>query len=1031
MRPSALLLVLCALCALAGRPHASFEVSIEPAAPVVEYGGSIRLTCKTTCPDSNTVGDLETSIRKHNVQFGPGQTSVELSNVTEWHSRVLCFYKCASVRKTVSVELVAYRAPEQPQLELEQWLEEGKSHNVTCSVPSVAPVRNLTVTLGQGAETLHTQTFEHDTRPSPQQVLVTHKITAQRWHHGQNITCRAQLNLEPHKLHMSSTAVPVPLSVYDFPADPELEPEIHLEVNETANVTCTIRSFFPEVHFALSLDGRPLPASVSEDGHRAVAELTVPRQGASKLLCTGHVGPKERKAQATVHVHSFPAPQLDVNMTSVSAGEEVVVQCELPTGHSPQLRLRLQPGAGHPLTHWSPSPLRWVRTAREEDDGLELTCEAVLPGTGKAPKASKSVRLAVAYGPRMDEAGCPPRQSWTEGQEAALRCSARGNPPPRVECARQGRPFPVGEPQPAARSHAGTYRCWATNRLGDVERVVEVLVECECCRSPVGCSRAGCAGAGCPKIPRPPRAAGCTADPGRAGRRGPRRGQLRHLLPQEEDPAVQAAGEAAAAGDAAHGRAPAGGEGSRFQRVGAGGPALAERSRRRGRCPLCGDRVTFGRGSGARQGHPAGLAFPQPPRARLEANTTDGRCRRGRGRGRQRRVMAGRWRRPASGPRWGTGPAPAPGVTSRPGAAMPRRGCAALPLTAMLLALFGRTAPGAAGSSFTVAVAGPSAVPYGEDALINCSTTCPPAAADGGLETSLAKGHQRQGPGWLAVQLHNITEPHVQLLCYFTCFGQRKTAALALAAYRFPDPRLAVLEPNASLHESVAVECSAAPSQPPGLQLWLRSSRGVQESGTEGRVRLELMAREEDDGLEFVCEAELAVGNQTLRKSSAPATLSISYGPRMDEAGCPPRQSWTEGQEAVLCCSARGNPPPRVECARQGRPFPVGEPQPAARSHAGTYRCWATNRLGDVERVVEVLVEYHDPPVLLAVLLTLAALAAVGLAGASYGIYYRKKKIRQYKLQEKQRQLEMQPMAGRSPEVKAAAPNGLAPAAQP
>nr|XP_013806637.1 PREDICTED: intercellular adhesion molecule 4-like [Apteryx mantelli mantelli] len=271
----------------AGRLQASFEVSIEPAAPVVEHGGSIRLTCRTTCPDPAAKGNLETSIRKHNFQSGPGETSVELINVTEWHSRVLCFYTCAGVRTTVWADLVAYRALEQPVLEPVPWMEEGESRNVTCWVPAVAPVRNLSVTLGWGAETLHTETFEHDTRLGPHRVLVTHGITARRRHHGQNVTCQAELSLEPHGPHLSSDAVPAALAVYEFPADPELDPEIHLEVNETANVTCAIRTFFPEAHFTLSLDEQPLPASVSEDGRRAVAELSLPQPGAFRLLYAG------------------------------------------------------------------------------------------------------------------------------------------------------------------------------------------------------------------------------------------------------------------------------------------------------------------------------------------------------------------------------------------------------------------------------------------------------------------------------------------------------------------------------------------------------------------------------------------------------------------------------------------------------------------------------------------------------------------------------------------------------------------------
>ncbi|NXD88786.1 ICAM5 protein, partial [Halcyon senegalensis] len=60
-----------------------------------------------------------------------------------------------------------------------------------------------------------------------------------------------------------------------------------------------------------------------------------------------------------------------------------------------------------------------------------------------------------------------------------LRCSARGNPPPSLECAKDGEPFPVGVPRPITRAHAGTYRCQATNPLGTDVRSITVVVQCE------------------------------------------------------------------------------------------------------------------------------------------------------------------------------------------------------------------------------------------------------------------------------------------------------------------------------------------------------------------------------------------------------------------------------------------------------------------------------------------------------------------------------------------------------------------------
>uniref|UniRef100_A0A8B9QGG9 Ig-like domain-containing protein n=1 Tax=Apteryx owenii TaxID=8824 RepID=A0A8B9QGG9_APTOW len=472
MRPSALLPALCALCALAGeggregpggrggpggagRPGDRAAQATAVAAPRVPHGGSIRLTCRTTCPDPAAKGNLETSIRKHNFQSSPGETSVELINVTEWHSRA---GRVPGMPSPSGCSPAG--ALEQPVLEPVPWMEEGESRNVTCWVPAVAPVRNLSVTLGWGAETLHTETFEHDARLGPHRVLVTHGITARRWHHGRNVTCQAELSLEPHGPHLSSDAVPAALA---FPADPELDPEIHLEVNETANVTCAIHTFFPEAHFTLSLDEQPLPASVSEDGRRAVAELSLPQPGAFRLLCAGRVGPKERRAQATVHVYSecperphrvLPLPR-GGNGNGNGWGEHGMLSFCIAASRASTLGPgRLGPWRG--------------RGARGGG------------GAGFAPGALTFPPFSPADGPRMDEAGCPRRQNWTEGQEVTLRCSARGNPPPRVQCAQHGQPFPVAEPQTAARAHAGTYLCRAANRLGETERVVEVLVDCEC-----------------------------------------------------------------------------------------------------------------------------------------------------------------------------------------------------------------------------------------------------------------------------------------------------------------------------------------------------------------------------------------------------------------------------------------------------------------------------------------------------------------------------------------------------------------------
>ncbi|NXJ03104.1 ICAM5 protein, partial [Psophia crepitans] len=60
-----------------------------------------------------------------------------------------------------------------------------------------------------------------------------------------------------------------------------------------------------------------------------------------------------------------------------------------------------------------------------------------------------------------------------------LRCGARGNPPPVLNCSKDGQDFPAGGWHLVTRTHAGTYRCQATNRLGTAVRSISVWVQCE------------------------------------------------------------------------------------------------------------------------------------------------------------------------------------------------------------------------------------------------------------------------------------------------------------------------------------------------------------------------------------------------------------------------------------------------------------------------------------------------------------------------------------------------------------------------
>ncbi|NXJ05713.1 ICAM2 protein, partial [Odontophorus gujanensis] len=107
-----------------------------------------------------------------------------LFNVTVWNSTMRCYYSCFGTKKSAVVELLVYRPLEQAELDAIPLLEAGHSHNLSCRVPNVSPVRNLTVTLRRGDSTLHTATFTGHSQQQPEDVLVTHAVTARREDHG-------------------------------------------------------------------------------------------------------------------------------------------------------------------------------------------------------------------------------------------------------------------------------------------------------------------------------------------------------------------------------------------------------------------------------------------------------------------------------------------------------------------------------------------------------------------------------------------------------------------------------------------------------------------------------------------------------------------------------------------------------------------------------------------------------------------------------------------------------------------------------
>nr|XP_056706455.1 intercellular adhesion molecule 5-like [Euleptes europaea] len=206
------------------------------------------------------------------------------------------------------------------------------------------------------------------------------------------------------------------------------------------------------------------------------------------------------------------------------------------------------------------------------------------------------------------------------------------------------------------------------------------------------------------------------------------------------------------------------------------------------------------------------------------------------------------------------------------------------------------------------------------------------------------------------VSLSNIGEE--KLNCTVSLGPMVKSAVGSVNVYSFPEPSLEIRPSQVLANNPVAVTCDSPATQPPNVSLLIKNYLGrILASGDHLPLQLHLTAQEEDDGMEFVCEAELAVGGNTVTKRAS-ANLTVFYVPKMDESTCPGNRTWVEGTRQRLRCTAKGNPEPSVACMKDGVAQAVDEEEEVARTHGGLYNCTATSGLGTTSRTVVVHVEY-------------------------------------------------------------------------
>ncbi|XP_069623181.1 intercellular adhesion molecule 2-like [Ranitomeya imitator] len=164
----------------------------------VPLGEWIVLNCTFTCPNNP---NWETRLQKRNHQLELNWTSVEVL-VDDWEkSNLVCLQSLVDGSEKYDVTVVmAYALPSNVTIDLDQDMEEGKSHHVICTVYDVAPVKILQIQLLRDNTVIQNKRFKEYGQKGIQTVNNTFEVTASRLDNLQNFSCRATLDAQQTSL---------------------------------------------------------------------------------------------------------------------------------------------------------------------------------------------------------------------------------------------------------------------------------------------------------------------------------------------------------------------------------------------------------------------------------------------------------------------------------------------------------------------------------------------------------------------------------------------------------------------------------------------------------------------------------------------------------------------------------------------------------------------------------------------------------------------------------------------------------------
>ncbi|XP_056143562.1 hemicentin-1 [Lampris incognitus] len=495
---------------------------LTPPSVVVEYGGSISVTCKRLIPETTTL--LFNGVGWEATENGMSLQEVDqltwtVANVTTWSISSECYLTLSSkswssppMQCTQDLPIVVYTFPDHVSVtssaDSAGQMNEGEDHDLTCTVHHIAPVQYLTVNWYRGDELVNTQRFDN-TSKEPASPSSVYSFRPSREDNGTTFRCEVVMDLRQKGADLPpvfNVSREVSIEVLYPPADIDELTDVEARAGDSVTLRCPCRANPPPT--VLWTYGEAPNVEMRSHDHVSLLVIhnaTKYNTGSYSCSVWNARGRVSRTAVVTVTGKPDRVELYAVNHTGLMVdGMEYQLQCDIinitAAGH---LTVRWYKGNETilttdklPLTScpsenkmscinnmvWTPvsKSFKTSITLDRSQKEAPYRCEAQLDqGPGRFPLTmdSNPFHATVSYKPIIRS--IEDRIPVFRGYPAVIVCEADGHPTPRIQWLYSSNVESMVRVSGGnlTASEEGTYICNASNAVGSTSHEVKVILK--------------------------------------------------------------------------------------------------------------------------------------------------------------------------------------------------------------------------------------------------------------------------------------------------------------------------------------------------------------------------------------------------------------------------------------------------------------------------------------------------------------------------------------------------------------------------